>query len=384
MIGVLFTQLTGAFGAPRLTLGSDGDRTARSTVTTLAPPAAPPDPLLALEPTTVTPGTSPAGGSARSITINWVGDTVLGSSYGLPPDNASAMFRGVARELRRADLTIGNLEGTFGTTGTSKCGDAPSPSCFAFQAPPENAAALEQAGFDLMNLANNHALDFGEDGQRQTITALDRVHVRHAGRPGAVTLLSVRGVRVAVIGFAPYPWASSLTDIPAARALVNRAADVADIVIVLMHAGAEGAGMLHTPNGVETQFGEDRGYARGFAHATIDGGADLVLGSGPHVVRGMEFHERRLIAYSLGNFAGYDNFAVGGALSLSGILTVELGPTGKLVSGRWRSVVLDDPGIPRLDPTHAAARLVGRLSREDFGAGAVRVDGTGRFEAQAR
>ena len=377
---MVVTQVSGVFGVPRLTLGSDEPRPLART-TPVAPPA---DPLLALVPVPVAPGRPPTGGAGRSITINWVGDTVLGSSYGLPPDNAAGMFRGVGTVLARADLTIGNLEGTFGTTGSSKCGDAPSPSCFAFQAPPQNAAALEQAGFDVMNLANNHGFDFGEGGQRQTIAALDRVHVRHAGRPGAVTLLSVRGVRVAVIGFAPYPWATSLTDIPAARALVNRAAEIADLVIVLMHAGAEGAGMVHTPDAVEMQFGENRGYARGFAHAVIDGGADLVLGSGPHVVRGMEFHGRRLIAYSLGNFAGYDNFTVGGTLSLSGILNVKLDPTGKLASGRWNSVVLDDPGIPRLDPYHAAARLVGRLSTEDFGAGAVRVDDEGRFGAQAR
>lgn len=375
-IGVLVAQLAGAAGVPRLTLPAREKRADDVTAAATAPEAA--------RPISILPGQPPTGGSGRSITINWVGDTVLGSSYGLPPDSASGVFRGVAGELARADLTIGNLEGTFGTGGLSKCGADPSPACFAFQAPAKNAAALRKAGFDVMNLANNHALDFGAKGQRQTIRALDRVRVLNAGRPGVITLVSVRGVRVAILGFAPYPWASSLTAIPAARAVVNRAADISDLVIVLMHAGAEGAGMLHTPDATEMQFGEDRGYARGFAHATIDGGADLVLGSGPHVVRGMEFHDRRLIAYSLGNFAGYHNFAVGGVLSLSGILKVKLGPTGKLESGRWKSVLLEPPGLPRLDPSHTAARLVGRLSREDFGSTAVRVDVKGRFGAQSR
>ena len=75
---------------------------------------------------------------------------------------------------------------------------------------------------------------------------------------------------------------------------------------------------------------------------------------------------------------------MGGALSLSGILKVKLDPSGKLEAGRWTSVVIDDPGIPRLDPSHTAARLVGQLSREDFGADAVEVDDQGRFGAQAR
>lgn len=319
-----------------------------------------------------------------SITVNWVGDIVLGSRHGLPPDNARGVFAGVASLLRRADLTLGNLEGTFGTGGTSKCAGTASPQCFAFQAPPGNAAALEDAGFDVMNLANNHALDFGEPGQRQTITALDRVHVRHAGRPGAVTRLTRRGMRIAVIGFAPYRWATSLTDIPAARTLVTRASRDADLVVVVMHAGAEGAGHARTPNGPERQFGEDRGYVRGFAHAVIDGGADLVLGSGPHVVRGMEIHRRRLIAYSLGNFVGYHNFALGSTLALSGILRVSLGPTGRLRSGRWISVRLEGPGIPRLDRTHAAARFVADLSRRDFGADAVAIRDDGTFSWRRR
>jgi len=315
----------------------------------------------------------PASRSGRAITINWVGDTVLGSRYGLPPNSARNVFASVAPTLRRADLTIGNLEGTFSVGGESKCGATASEHCFAFQAPPENAAALRDAGFDMMNLANNHAFDYGPDGQRQTIRALDRVHIRHVGRPAAVTRVNVRGNRVAVIGFAPYRWATSLTDIPAARSLVNRAAHDADIVIVIMHAGGEGADRTHTPEGVETEFGEDRGYARGFAHAVIDGGADIVLGSGPHVIRGLETHRGRLIAYSLGNFAGHHNFGTGGALSASGILHVQLSSRGRPLTGRWVSVKLTGAGTPVLDATNESARLVAELSRADFGADGVEV-----------
>jgi poly-gamma-glutamate capsule biosynthesis protein CapA/YwtB (metallophosphatase superfamily) len=132
-----------------------------------------------------------------------------------------------------------------------------------------------------MNLANNHALDHGPGGPRQTITALDRVHIRRAGLPGSITKVTVKGARVTIIGFAPYTWATSLSDIPAARTLVTQAAHASDMVIVLMHAGAEGSDKVHTPDGPEVQLGENRGYVRGFAHAVIDGGADLVLGSGP-------------------------------------------------------------------------------------------------------
>ena len=146
------------------------------------------------------------------------------------------------------------------------------------------------------------------------------------------------------MGFSPYPWSAPLNDIPAAAALVRRAAAEADIVIVLMHAGAEGAGEIHTPHGYETAYGEDRGNVRAFSHAMVDAGADLVLGSGPHVIRGIERYRDRLIAYSLGNFAGWRNFGLGGNLSLSGLLTVKIDGAGRILGGRWLSLYVAAAG----------------------------------------
>ena len=129
----------------------------------------------------------------------------------------------------------------------------------------------------------------------------------HTGLPGEITYLRVHGRRVAFIGFAPYAFAANLLDIPGAQRLIRRARAHASLVVVIIHAGAEGAGELHTPHGEETYLGEDRGDARAFAHAAIDAGASLVLGSGPHVIRGVERYRGRLIAYSLGNFVGYSH-----------------------------------------------------------------------------
>jgi hypothetical protein len=303
---------------------------------------------------------------AAAITIAWVGDTVLGSRYGNPPDRAGHVFDGVRADLRDADLTTGNLEGTFSAGGASKCGARRAANCFAFQAPPENAGALADAGFDVMSLANNHAFDFGPPGRRQTIAALDGVHVDHAGLPGAITYEQRQDLRVAFVGFAPYPWATSLLDLPGARRVVEKASRSADVVVAMIHAGAEGADRAHTPRGTESAFGENRGWARRFAHTVVDAGADLVLGSGPHVLRGLERYRGRMIAYSLGNFAGFRNFGLGGRLSLSGILHVTLGDDGRFLDGRWTSIRLVGPGLPRRDPSHASPRLVRSLSRADF------------------
>ena len=153
----------------------------------------------------------------------------MGSTPNLPPDGGRSFFDGVQTDLA-GDVVLGNLEGTLSAGGGSKCG-AGSTNCYAFQTPPSYAAWLKKAGFTMLNLANNHAYDFGPSGQAQTLAALQAAAARdtRAARARSPTSRSARsGWRV--VGFAPYPWAQSLTDIPAARRLVKKAAANADVV----------------------------------------------------------------------------------------------------------------------------------------------------------
>jgi poly-gamma-glutamate capsule biosynthesis protein CapA/YwtB (metallophosphatase superfamily) len=309
------------------------------------------------------------------VAIVATGDIVMGSAPNLPPDGGRSFFSDVQTDLA-GDVVLGNLEGTLSTGGSSKCGPS-STSCFAFQTPPTYARWLKRAGFTVMNLANNHAFDFGQAGLDQTIAALDRSGLLHTGRPGEITVQKVGRIRVATVGFAPYSWAASLTDIAGARKLVRAADRVADVVLVTMHAGAEGQDRQHVARGTEQFLGENRGDSRRFAHAVVDAGADLVVGSGPHVLRGMEWYKGRLIAYSLGNFAGYDVFALGGPLSTSGILRVTLDGDGRFETGRLVPTRMVGAGLPALDPAEAAHGLVRTLSRADFGARGVKVSPDG-------
>ena len=146
-----------------------------------------------------------------------------------------------------------------------------------------------------------------------------------------------------------------------------------------MHAGAEGAGQTHVTGREEFFLGEDRGNPEKFAHMAVRQGADLVLASGPHVLRGMEMYRHHLVAYSLGDFASFHNFNTDGVLGLSAILRVTLGPNGWFRSGRIVSVKLNDEGRPAHDRSGAAARLIARLSHQDFGARGVRVLAHGRI-----
>lgn len=98
----------------------------------------------------------------------------------------------------------------------------------------------------------------------------------------------------------------------------------------------------------------------------VDAGASAVLGSGPHVVRGIERYRGKLIAYSLGNFGGWGNFGTAGTLGLSGLLTVQVEKGGRVLGAQWVSLKLVGAGVPKIDAKGASGELVRRLSREDF------------------
>jgi hypothetical protein len=331
--------------------GSSGPRSHTSTPTTTPPPT-----------TQVPHGT---------VTIAAVGDTMLGMTPTLPASPGT--YLGQMRSSLQGDVVFANLEGTLTDATASKCGGAPSSSCFAFHAPPEFARALRQSGFTVVSNANNHSFDYGQAGEDDTVHALHRAGIAQTGLPGEITIVRAKDFRIAFLGFAPYPNTASLTDLRAARRLIHRASEKADLVVCAMHAGAEGTSALHVTGVEETYLGEDRGNPEAFAHMAVDAGADLVLGSGPHVLRAMELYHGRLIGYSLGNFAGYHNFTVDGVLGESVVLHVTLAANGEFSSGRLVSVRLVGAGQPVPDPSGAAAALVAQLSRSDLGARGIRV-----------
>ncbi len=284
----------------------------------------------------------------------------------LPPHGGADFFAPVADALH-SDLQMANLEEPLTNVAAStKCGTALGTTCFAFRAPTSYAGVLKDSGFDLVNIANNHAIDFGQNGHAETERALTDAGVKYTGPPGMITTTTVKGVRIAVLGFAPYPWANDLRDIDDAARLVRTAAKSADVVIVQAHMGAEGAAYQHVQPGVQTFLGENRGDAIAFSHAMIDAGASIVIGHGPHVLRGMEFYKGHLIAYSLGNFAGYHALSINNVTGVSAVLRVTMRRDGAFVSAKIVPTSMVAPGVPRLDPRDRAIDMVRSLSHEDF------------------
>jgi poly-gamma-glutamate capsule biosynthesis protein CapA/YwtB (metallophosphatase superfamily) len=312
-----------------------------------------------------------------SHTFTFVG----GGDIALTGTADARVFAGVRRYLRHVDLAIGNLEGTLATSGTPKCAGPAESGCFTFRGSPVWAATLRRAGFMVLNVANNHALDYGREAQNETLAALRRARILYQGLPGQITYVRKANVKVALIGCAPYRWSQSLLDIHRTERLVRKAARHADVVLVYMHAGAEGTSAEHVRGVAESYLGEPRGNAREFAHAMVKAGADLVFGSGPHVVRGIEWYRGRLIAYSLGNLAGTHTLSTFGSLGDSALLRVTLDERGRFQSGSVVPLRLVGVGSPVFDARGASISRIRALSNEDFGTKAIWIASSGRLAA---
>jgi poly-gamma-glutamate synthesis protein (capsule biosynthesis protein) len=207
-------------------------------------------------------------------------------------------FADVAPQLADADITIANMEGTFTDRGTQ------ADKLYTFRTPPQHAAGLAQAGIDVVALGNNHAMDFGAAGLADTLAALDAAGVRHggAGQNAGVArepvVIDVNGLSIAFLSYNGVSEATFATDNSAGVARADAAAiqaDIAssrqsaDLVVVSLHAGIE----YEDAPSLQQQA---------LAHAAIDGGAALVLGSHAHVFQGWQRFGNGVIVWGLGNF----------------------------------------------------------------------------------
>lgn len=305
------------------------------------------------------------------IVITAVGDVMLGTTFPdestLPPNDGADLLTEVTPFLKRGDVVYGNLEGPIVDGGDSaKCRGKKIGTCFAFRVPTRYGKYLKDAGFTAMGLANNHAIDFGLEGRASSRQVLDAMQIAHTGEVGDIARLTVKGRRIAIIAFATYPGAFNFLDLDESLQTIRAVKAESDLVIVGFHGGAEGATHQHVLAGDETFLGEDRGDLRRFTHAAIDAGADLVLGSGPHVVRAMEIYKGKLIAYSLGNFATYGPFNLSAENGLSLVLEAHLSPDGTFLRGQAYAVKQEKPGGPKLDPDLKILPVLRSLSNADF------------------
>lgn len=321
---------------------------------------------------------------SKRITVAAAGDIMAGTDYPenhLPDDDGASFFAAVTPAIRSADVAFGNLEGVLLDGGEPEKTCKNPKACYLFRSPTRYAKHLKAAGFDVMSLANNHALDFGEAGRDSSMKALRKAGIRHSGREGDYASWTQGGVRYAMIAFSPTRFSWDLIDYQQHLPLVAELDKSHDIVLISFHGGAEGRdGVERLGFGMEYAYGERRGDVVAFAHDMIDAGADLIIGHGPHIPRAIELYNDRLIAYSLGNFATYYGISVAGEKGYAPLLTAVLNGEGQFIEGQIISHIQRRPDGPLPDATQKAWKMIRKLSQLDFPDQAVIYLDDGRFK----
>ena len=291
----------------------------------------------------------PTAGDTREptgepVTIAFGGDVHFEGAIGSRlAANPATTFGPVATVLRRADLAVVNLETAITERGT------PAPKDFTFRAPPAALTALKEAGVDVATMANNHGLDFGPVGLRDSLAAARSARFpvvgvgRDAGEAYRAWQTTVKGQRIAVIGATQVldsnlaaAWTAgdgkagmaSAYQEERLLAAVRAARASADTVVVDLHWGRE---LANCP--IDRQ--------RALAPKLIAAGADVVVGSHAHVLLGGGYLRGAYVHYGLGNFVFYSR---GGVTAQSGVLLLTL--RGRAVTNsRWVPAVISG-GIP--------------------------------------
>ena len=320
----------------------------------------------------------------HTVTLHAVGDIALGdhplcTGFGthsrMRRESATFPFAHVKPLLARADLRFGNLECTLSEHGL-KPSDYHSVQMRGHDA---YVAGLVDAGFEVLNHANNHSMQHGKDPFRETLRMLEQARIAVCGvargDASVPAIVSVKGLEVAFLGYSLRPrqyftetplYAEGTAESISRDVRALRSSAPPDVVVVSLHWGDE---FIDRPSPADIQL----------AHDVIDAGADLIIGHHPHVLRGVERHGRGWIVYSLGNFVC--DMLWEEETRETAICECRLTPAG--VEGvRLIPVRINDASQPVPLQGEAAARLDARLGGLSDALGRIRAE-VARPEAAA-
>jgi len=315
-------------------------------------------------------------------------------------------YENVLPLLRAADITIGNLEGPVAVKARRKDYD------YSYKVPPQVLAGLSDAGFDLLNLANNHSLDCGQEGLSETIANLQAAGIRHFGAGEDIlaaaepAVFVLNGTRIAfVAAICPETYYDDWDDAQqpgdyerlmtimrerlgaadqrpgmviatpwTVRRLVQRAAQQADLVVANIHCGIR---YNRAPTARQRQL----------AQSAVNAGADLVVCHHAHIWQPVEIYHGVPIVYGLGNFAfGSGNSQADEGMLLRVVLNKGVFTRLDFFPLYTRNRDSDVNYQPRALAGGAAASVIahlGALSRE-LGANVVFAEGYGRLDLRKR
>lgn len=302
---------------------------------------------------------------SEPITVAAVGDMIFDRNVGALIDarGGSAPLSNVSSTLAAADVTVGNLESTLSDRGT-----ADADKDVVLRGRLAGIQGLAASDFSAVSLANNHTLDYGSEALQDTIAALDKAGIKHAGagmsaaEATAPAIIEARDKTIAFLSYSdilPEGFvatqsspgiAAARTDMDAVTQTISALKQQYDFVLVSFHWGVEYEDYIIGDQELE-------------AHAAIDAGADAVLSEHPHVIQGIEFYQDKLIAYSLGDFV-FDHYSRKTGESF--ILQFELGDEG-VTDVTATPTYLDEYGAPSVVTGDEAQAILSRL--EEISAG---------------
>ena len=241
----------------------------------------------------------------QEVVISIAGDILLdrGVAKAIEKNDASYPYNGVTRIFNHDDITIANLECPLTLAG----GGALKAKRFVFKAEPSHAVALKSAGFDVLMLANNHTMDYWSEGLADTMEALSNSGILYAGAGLGEDkiqpcFIKKNGINIGILSYSSLPpegfvhIAGKATIAYARtgfldkmRSEVASTAERCDFLIVYFHWGIE---YRHDVSDAQIEI----------AHAAVDSGASVVVGTHPHVLQGRETYKGAPIYYSVGNF----------------------------------------------------------------------------------
>ncbi|CAG7650618.1 CapA family protein [Paenibacillus allorhizosphaerae] len=237
------------------------------------------------------------------VNLTFIGDVMFADKVNdlIREKGKEYPFKYVNSYLEKADITVANLETPITLRGSAQTKE------YVYRSSPEMLPVMKKAGIDLVNLANNHSMDYGQDGLVDTLDYLDQYGILRvgAGRNTEEAYRSVimnhQGIKIAFLGFSRVipetswyagkskPGLAETYSTKLPLEAIAKAREQADLVVVIAHWGEE-------RNDLQVKHQTD------LAHLYIDNGADLVIASHPHVLQGFEQYKGKWIAYSLGNF----------------------------------------------------------------------------------
>jgi poly-gamma-glutamate synthesis protein (capsule biosynthesis protein) len=303
-------------------------------------------------------GHRPAGRAAGSVTLAFAGDVNFAGRTARLLGRPATAFGPVTAVLRSADFTAVNLE-----TAVVTSGGTPQPKTYHFRAPPAAFTALRDAGIDLVTMANNHVLDYGQAGLTQTLAAARAARFPYVGiginaaTAWAPYLTTIKGITIAIIGVSQVaelasswvatgtrPGEANAIDLGRTLAAVRSAKRLASVVIVFMHWGTEGEAC---PDQAQLSL------ARELAAA----GASIIVGAHAHMLQGSGWLGRTFVAYGLGNFLWWEH----SYSTATGVLELTLHPHAPLTA-RFIPATVSGTGQPVADRGAAARQAAARYA----------------------